>query len=322
MPSLVQPRTLGALSLIGALALLAAPSPLLSQEHDHDDDDGPHVVTWTGRPRIGVMVDSRANAETDRYGARLAEVTKDGPAAKAGLQAGDIITRFNGVALGGLKGGDDEASGPGARLVELARKLDAGDTVQVEYRRDGQSRNATIVASDLSGMVMREFRMRVPGPEGMGMGPGEMPRPPFPPGDGPRAFMYEGGPDNFNVFLSGRAMGLRLADLNPDLGEYFGTKAGALVLETPRDSTLPLRAGDVILSIDGRSVQDADGAHRILRSYAGGETAKLEVQRKQRKVSLTWKAPEGREMRWRTPEGGEMRQRTPAPRARVRVERS
>ncbi len=302
MPGL-QIRSLAAFTLIGALALMGPPASLQAQ--DHDDDDGPHVFTFTGRPRIGVMVESRANAETDRYGALLADVTEDGPADKAGLKTGDIITRFNGVSLAGLKAEDGDESGPGAKLVELARKLDAGDTVQVEYRRDGQSQKATLVASDLSTMAMRGFQMRR-------MGPGELPRMKFRSGELPKTFMFEGGPGDMRVFVNGHAMGLNLTDLNPDLGEYFGVKTGALVLESPGDSTLPLRAGDVILSIDGRAIADADDAHRILGSYAAGETAKLEVQRKQRKVNLTWKAPEERERHWRVP----------APKSRVRIERS
>jgi predicted metalloprotease with PDZ domain len=311
-------HTFGALSLLGALALVGSPPSLPAQDHDDDHDrDRPFTFTMTSRPRIGVMVDSRANAETDRYGARLSGVTEDGPAAKAGLKEGDIVTRFNGVALGGLKGEDDE-SGPGAKLVELARKLDAGDTVEVEYRRDGQSKKATLVAADLSGMAMREFRMRMPDLERMRIEPGELPKLRVGPEDGPRGFMFEGGPGDFRVFVDGRPMGLRLTDLNADLGEYFGAKSGALVLETPADSALPLRAGDVILSIDGRTVSDADAAHRILRSYAAGETAKVEVQRKQRKVTLTWKAPAERR---RGPEG-ELRRRTPAPSGRVRIERT
>jgi S1-C subfamily serine protease len=270
--------------------------PASLQAQDHDDDDGPHVFTLASRPRIGVMVESRANAETDRYGARLADVTGEGPADKAGLKAGDIITRFNGVSLAGLKADDDDESGPGARLVELARKLDAGDTVQVEYRRDGQSQKTTLIASDLSSMTMRQFRMKVPDLSG----------------ERPKSFMFEDGPGDVRVFMNRHAMGLNLTDLTPELGEYFGVKSGALVLESPGDSTLPLRAGDVILSIDARAIGDASDAHRILGSYAAGETAKLEVQRKQRKVSLTWKAPEARERQWRVP----------APKSRVRIERS
>lgn len=306
-----------ALSLVSALSLGAAALPLAAQD---DDSDG-RVRVYTsmvGRPRIGVMVDSRPNAETDRWGARISDVTPDGPADKAGLKAGDVITKFNGTSLGGLKGDDEDESGPGSKLVELARALDAGDTVQVEYRRDGQGKRATLVAEDLGN---RTFTMRVPGGmmERMPLlerTPG-MPMP-MPMPDGPNTFKFESGPQgSVRIFTDGfaSASGLKLAELNPDLGEYFGTREGVLVLEAPKDSSSTLRAGDVILSIDGRAVKTDEQAQRIFRSYADGETAKLEVMRKQRKLTVTWKAREREE--------GRTFMRTPRPtRERTRVERS
>src|SRR5438552_19066712 len=84
--------------------------------------------------RLGVLVSTAANPATDSLGARLEAVTPGGPAAKAGLKAGDVITRFNGTGLAGPRG-DDDGSGPGQKLVQLARALAAGDTVQIEYRR-------------------------------------------------------------------------------------------------------------------------------------------------------------------------------------------
>ncbi|MBK8005078.1 MAG: PDZ domain-containing protein [Gemmatimonadetes bacterium] len=136
--------------------------------------------------------------------------------------------------------------------------------------------------------------------------------------DGPSTFKFEQGPEgSFRVFTDGfaSASGLKLAELNPDLGEYFGTREGVLVLEAPKDSSSALRAGDVILSIDGRAVKTDEQAQRIFRSYADGETAKLEVMRKQRKLTVTWKASEREEGRtfWRTPR---------PTRERTRVERS
>ncbi len=73
------------------------------------------------RGRIGVIVDTRANSTRDKVGARIAGVTPGGPAEKAGFKVGDVITRFNGTALGGAKPEDDEDSGPGMKLIELAR---------------------------------------------------------------------------------------------------------------------------------------------------------------------------------------------------------
>src|SRR6266566_4826683 len=82
---------------------------------------------------------------------RVEGITPGGPAEKAGLKAGDVITRFKGTALGGATSEDDERSGPGMKLIDLAHALDPGDTVQVEYRRGSDARKVTIVAEDMGG---------------------------------------------------------------------------------------------------------------------------------------------------------------------------
>ena len=279
-------RTRATLALATAVVALSAAVPAALAAQDEDSD--PVRVFTFSRPRIGVRVGVTADAEKDKIGARIESVTEDGPAAKAGLKEGDIITRFNGVALGGLKADDDDESGPGTRLISLAQKVDPGDTVEVEYRRGSDNRKAKIVASDLSSTFSmgRGWKMEMPGMRGMVMPRMEgMPR------------MFEGGPGEFRFF--GRdQFGLELTDLNPDLGEYFGAKAGVLVLKTPADSTIPLKAGDVIVSIDGRTPKSEAQAHRILRSYESGETAKVEVIRKQKRVTLSWK-PNQREERYK-----------------------
>lgn len=273
------------------LAVLAA-APLAAQE--------PEVrvfSTGSQRARLGVSVDVRADKELDAVGARIRDVVPDGPADKAGLKPGDIVTRLNGQSLGGAESDDEEASGPGRRLVELARKLEPGDTVTVEYRRDGRARTATIVAEEVgfAGMMrmpeLARLRERMPALEQL-------------PGEG--AFWFGTGP-----------AGLRLAELNPGLGEYFGTNEGLLVLEPPADSTLPLRAGDVIRTIDGRKPQSAEHAGRILRSYAKGEQVKLEITRQRRQSTVTWTVPEQGMKRLRRAEPSRMRAPLPprAPRA-------
>jgi len=225
-------------------------------------------------PRFGVIVRTDASAESDKIGAKIEGVTPGSPAEKAGLKVGDIITKFAATSLGGLKAEDEDESGPGHKLVALARKLEPGDTVRIEYRRGADAKQATLVAEDLDGTM----RMDMPGPM--------------------VAMPHMPGMDLAWSF--GEPWGdLELVSLNPDLGDYFGSKDGILVVKAPADSTLPLKGGDVILSIGGRKPTSQSHAMRILRSYEPGESVSIDILRKQKRVSLTWKVPEAREHRMR-----------------------
>lgn len=278
-------RSRQALTLLSAILLTCT---ITSSAVAQDDDDRRSFarVFTLNQARIGVMVQMEADKENDKLGATIKDVVEDGPAEKAGLKEGDIITRFNGTSLGGLKADDDDVSGPGSRLVKLAQKLDKGDTVQVEYRRGGENRKATIVADEISG----SYSFSVPGgmmsPRGFGTVPGG------------RLFMQPGG-RNFSFRLGefGGMGGLELTDLSPELGEYFGARSGVLVLKV-HDSAIGLKPGDVITAIDGRTPSSESHVHRILSSYESGETAKIEVLRKQKKVTVSYKVPEN-ELRWK-----------------------
>ena len=224
-----------------------------------------YVFAFDNRGRIGVIVDTRANTAGDKVGARIEGVTPAGPAEKAGLKVGDVITRFNGTALGGATAEEEGDSGPGMKLIDLARELDPGDTVQVEYRRGTESRKATIVAEDLG--------------EGL-----SFPR-------GPMMPKFRWGPEEMHLF-GGPWSGIELVKLNPDLGEYFGAREGVLVVSAPRDSSLALKGGDVITTIGGRKPSSPEQAMRILGSYDSGDTVAIAVLRKQRQTAVRWIVPE------------------------------
>jgi S1-C subfamily serine protease len=225
------------------------------------------------RGRIGVVVRTDASAESDKIGAKIEGVTPGGPADQAGLKVGDIISKFAGTSLAGLKAEDEDDSGPGRKLIALARKLEPGDTVRLEYHRGSETKQATLVAAELDGGM----RWEMPGPAMV------MPRMPG------MALEWFGEPWG----------DLELVSLNPDLGDYFGTKEGILVVKAPADSTLPLKGGDVILSIGGRKPTSQSHAMRILRSYEPGESVSIDILRKQKRMSLMWKVPEAGEHRMR-----------------------
>ena len=92
------------------------------------------------------------------------------------------------------------------------------------------------------------------------------------------------------MFFMTDALGdLELAPLNADLGSYFGTTEGTLVIRVPEGSTLGLKGGDVILSVDGRKPSSPASLMRILRSYEAGESIKLEIIRQKKRETVAGK---------------------------------
>jgi putative serine protease PepD len=84
------------------------------------------------RTVIGATVND-GGAGTTTIGARLRDVQAAGPAAIAGLKAGDVITKFDGHLL------ED-----GTDLIALVRKYAPGSVVPVQYRRGTQTKTASV----------------------------------------------------------------------------------------------------------------------------------------------------------------------------------
>ncbi len=251
----------------------------------YTDSEGPHVVWMGQRARLGVRVHAEANPDTDRYGALIDGVAKGSPADKAGLKKGDIITKLNGESL--LSGGgvyEEDESAPGMRLIERARQLERGDTVEVEFRRDGETKTVELVAGAFDEMFFEwsDFADEFGEPRRLRRlmeRYRELPE------------VHIRGPETFALRLGTRMPGLELVSLNPGLGEYFGTAEGVLVVSVPEDSELNLRPGDVIQAIDGRDVRSPSHAMRILRSYDADEEVSLQIMREKKRRTVTGKVP-------------------------------
>jgi hypothetical protein len=244
-------------------------------------------VVMNRRARLGITLNLQAR-ETDSLGAYVQSVTPNGPAAKAGLRSGDIITKVDGKSV--LDGGraaqdaDGRQSLPGLRVIELAARLEPSDTVPVEFLRGKNRRTVSVVTEEepdvfvhsQPGMRTRIFSDRASLP--------------LPAGDfleGP-----DGPGDHFTFLTRSPLAALELAPLNPDLGQYFGTTEGVLVISVPKDASLGLKGGDVVLSVDGRKPASPSHLLRILRSYERGESFKLDVLRNRKRETVTARLPE------------------------------
>jgi hypothetical protein len=261
------------------------------------------------RPRLGISVVMTEPSE-QADGALVSEVLEDGPADRAGLREGDIITRLSGRALTAPLDAeaeqdlDPDRALPPQRLLALVRDLEPGDEVEVEYLRDGRSERTVVEAEDLASWGSFTMRgpgwdaerfgeeMRVLGERMRALGSMEAPRAP----DAPRAFRFEGPSGERSVrfdFRNRYREGLELVGVNPELGSYFGTDRGVLVASVPEGSALGLEAGDVILDIDGRAADDPDRVRAILASYDAGEAVTFRVRRGGAEVDVSGRVGDG-----------------------------
>ena len=258
------------------------------------------------RTRLGLYLDVEQSRRFDRDGALVTGVMRDSPAEEAGLEEGDVITVFEGQVLTvPLPDSDVERdldldqSLPAQRLLALAGDLEAGESVEIQYLRDGASNTVGVEADEFEFPEVRTFGER----QGHIWGGGP---------DGNRwRFGPDGGfdldmadrmdvvrnrlgvirdrladvqtvmPDAFTYgFGVTSVAGVEFIDLNPELGEYFGSDTGVLVVEVGEDSTLGLMAGDVVLAVGAREADTVGRVLRLIRSYEEDEPIQFRIIRR------------------------------------------
>ncbi|HUG38611.1 MAG TPA: PDZ domain-containing protein [Candidatus Limnocylindrales bacterium] len=256
------------------------------------------LAPFAARPRLGISVDSDQLNSMDAQGAEVTSVLEEGPAAEAGLRDGDIITRIDGQSLLSPLAADveedfdEDKSLPVQRLLSIARGLETGDRVEIEYLRDGERLTATVEAQELSG---RNFAYAFGfDPERIRVDSERMREQAERIREQARDLQFEwngqplvvgaapwiGGP------LGMARHGVQLVELNEGLGSYFGASEGVLVTEVDEDSTLGLSPGDVILSVGDRAVATPDRVLRLLATYEDDEEVRFRVRRNGSEVDV------------------------------------
>lgn len=198
-------------------------------------------------------------------GVRVDGVTPDGPAAESGIETGDVIIAMDGASLTG--------ESPSELLIAQMGNVAPGDTVALTLVRDGEERDVEVIARGLRPLMF--------GHAGPGGGDYTI-----------RGVPGEFAPPTFDVLRRmGRWRDMELVELTPELGSYFGTDAGILVVRAPAD-VAQLQDGDVILEIGARTPNSTEHAMRILGSFEPGETLELTIMRDQRRQTLEIELPQ------------------------------
>lgn len=241
------------------------------------------------RPMLGVLLAPDADA-----GVRIAGVTPGSAAEKAGLRSGDRLLAIDGHDVLG-----SNADLRVANARRLLGKLDARTPVRIAYLRDG--RRATVSATP-----QREERIAF-----WGGVPPVAPIPPVPPEidqriqseivriapDARCAGEHCGLPMLAEAF---RWNGLNLASVDPQLGRYFGTDSGVLVLSTG-PALAGLQPGDVLRSVDGKPVRTPRDAMAALDAHPAGTQVAVEYLRDRHGASTRITVPKAMPLRFPAP---------------------
>jgi len=192
-------------------------------------------------------------------GALVVDVVDDSPADKAGLRAKDIIISYNGEKVTGSE-----------ELIDLVRHSDIGQKIEIVYDRNGKEKTTTV-----------EIGRRPKSPDtdrDMAFWNGT-----HAPHIINRNFAYSAASDSY--------IGTAIQDLNDQLGDYFGVKdgEGVLITEIFKDSPAEeagLKAGDVIVGVDGENVAESRDLIDIIADKEEGDVVDITYLRKGAKNSV------------------------------------
>ncbi len=316
------------LALTPLMAIFLAPLGLHAQAQEGAEEDGRALRPEVSRQIRQVEEEMRkemARLQQQARGARLGvglgrweegpaegvsvmSVTPGGPAELAGLLYGDILLTIDGESLAAESGRESYEKLRGV-LVEV----EPGTEITIGYRRGDDELQAQVITDEWEHLVVespRDGRVSVRGPRfaerlrdwsrnvsSWSSGDPRINVEVDVDEDGGqerrvvRVFRRPSGMLDFNE-MAWRLEGLQIAELTPQMGEYFDTDQGLLVVRAPDNEEIGLEDGDVIQKIGGRVVNGARRATRILRSYEPGEEVELEVLRHKRRKTLRFELPE------------------------------
>ena len=258
------------------------------------------VQLFSGSSYIGVSVrdvdaeEARKAKLPSASGVLVEDVEGDSPAQKAGFKEGDVVVEFDGERVRSTR-----------QFTRLVQETPAGREVQAIVMRDGQRTTLSVQPAAPEGRDAFHLfdheggRMIVPRPPEAPAPPAPAHPAPAPRPPSPRAF--EAFPHIEGFFSSSGRLGISVDSLSDQLGEYFGTREGVLVTAVTSDSAAAkagVKAGDVIVAIDGTTVNTPSELARRTERLDDGDEFTLDVVRNKQKQTLKGKVEARQPRRW------------------------
>lgn len=244
----------------------------------------------SGSGRIGVTVsDVEAGTGKTTAGVLVDEVDEESPAAKAGLKKGDIVVEFDGERVRSVR-----------QFTRLVSETPAGRQVAAAVLRDGQrvSVNLTTREANVTRFFddstwrtienLRDYTVTVPPIPARPARPVPAPR-------APRATTPTPLPPGFEsfAFYRGNQLGVSVSGLSGQLAEYFGAKNGGVLVNDVTEGSAAakagVKAGDVIVSVNGSPVDATGDVSRLMQKLQSGDEFTVEVLRDRKPVTLKGK---------------------------------
>lgn len=213
-------------------------------------------------------------------GVLIDQVAEGGPAAEAGLRAGDVIVEFGGERITGSGG--------------LHRRLDRqkpGQQVPITVLRKGQRQTIQVTLGGRARSIATAPEALTWGELGL-PSPPEPPSPPSPPGAPAAPTPLPRSLRGLLRWDSSGSFGIRTQDLTGQLAEYFQVSRGVLVTWVSpggAGAKAGLKAGDVIVSVAGQPIQGEGDLQTVLSDLEEGGDTPLTVSRRGNEMKLTIK---------------------------------
>jgi membrane-associated protease RseP (regulator of RpoE activity) len=191
-----------------------------------------------------------------KKGALIAGVVEDSPAEDAGLEDEDVVIEVDGAIVKGS-----------SHLTKVIRKHEPGDKITLKIIRDGKEKSVAVILGD---RPESEFIVLDPLSLSLKM---------------PKVGAFSLG------YCSGSRIGVKVQDLSEQLGAYFGVEdgEGALISDVEEDAPAEkagLKAGDVIVAVDGDDIEDTGNLVEAISAKDEGDKVKIEVIRDRKSMSF------------------------------------